>query len=79
MDAYSIVLMGLIYVLDLLDPKIIVIPMYGIFWPDSGIDTPRIWYSGIDSPKIQILPDIKILYPFGHKELLDIKCLITLR
>ena len=54
MDAYSIVLMGLIYVLDLLDPKIIVIPMYGIFWPDSGIawkHVPGIQHFGIDTLK----------------------------
>ena len=41
-EAYSDALVGLFYVLDPKDPKIIMIPMYGIFWPDSGIDTPRI-------------------------------------
>jgi hypothetical protein len=38
MELYSIALVGLIKDLDPKDPKIMLIPMCGIFWPDSGID-----------------------------------------
>ena len=53
-EHYSIALVGLIKDSDPRDPKIMLIQMCGIFWPDSGIawkHVPGIQHFGIDTPK----------------------------